>query len=147
MALSLSARPAVVAAAAGITLAVAAPAVAAMTGAHPTSLNLRATKATVAPKHHDTLNLTLRSGRHGVAGEESNFTLRSRRGTSTSSKWGAWAPVTAVAGKNAGQYVVTVTLPGTLHKGQKEQYEVAFTGDAANHLTRSHSQVVTVTAS
>ncbi len=141
-------RPAVLVATTLAVAVVGSPAFAATsTKAHPTTLTARASKGTVAPKHTDTVNVVLRSGKAGVAGEESNFLVRSRRDVSKTAKWGAWTPVAATPGTTKGHYAITVTMPAKATKGQKEQFEVKFAGDAANHLARSHSQVFTVKAS
>lgn len=143
----ISKRPALLVAAGLAVAAVGTPAFAATAHAHPTSLNARATRAVVAPRHKDTVDLTLRSGKNGVAGETANFLVRSRRDVSKSAKWGAWKPVAATAGAKSGQYTVTVTMPAQMKKGQKEQFEVKFSGDPAHHLAASHSQAFTVKAS
>jgi hypothetical protein len=140
-------RPAVLVAASVAAATLASPAFATTPSTmHHTSLNARATKDGVAPAHKDRVVLTLRSGKTGIAGEESNFLVRMRRDVSTSSKWGAWAPVTAVPGVKDGRYRIQVTMPVTARKGQKEQYQVKFAGDAAHQYAASRSQVFVVTA-
>lgn len=114
---------------------------------HHTSLNARATKDAVAPGQKDRVVLTLRSGKTGIAGEEANFLVRMRRGTSTSSTWGAWASVTATPGTKDGRYRIQVTMPPSAHQGRKEQYQVKFAGDATHQYAASRSQVFTVRAS
>lgn len=138
-------RSAAVASAALAAVTVVTPAFATTPVNAPTSLNARAAKTTVAPRHKDTVNLTLRSHKVGVAGEASKFLVRSRRDTATA-RWGAWKPVAATASMVAGHYKVSVTLP-KLAKGKKEQYQVKFAGDSVKHLNASRSQVVTITAS
>jgi hypothetical protein len=113
---------------------------------HHTSVNARASKGVVAPKHTDTVNVTLHSGKSAVAGEESNFVVRSRRDVSNTAQWGNWAAVAASAGAVDGHYTISVTLPARLTKGQKEQFQVKFAGDAANNLASSRSQVFTLKA-
>ena len=141
-------RPAVLVATTLAVAVVGSPAFAATTTkAHPTTVTAQASKGTVAPKHKDTVNVVLRSGKASVAGEEGNFVVRSRRDVSKTAKWGAWTAVTAIAGMTKGHYTMTVTMPAKMTKGQKEQFEVKFTGDSANHLASSHSQVFTVRAS
>ena len=114
---------------------------------HHTSVNASASKGVVAPKHTDTVNVTLRSGKSAVAGEESNFLVRSRRDVSDTAKWGDWSAVAATAGASDGHYTFSVTLPAKLTNGQKEQFQVKFAGDAANNLAASRSQIFTVKAS
>lgn len=142
-------RPALLVAASVAAATLASPAFATTpsTTTHHTSLNARATKDATMPGHKDRVVLTLRSGKTGIAGEESNFMVRMRRDTTTSSKWGTWAPVTAVPGTKAGRYRIHVTMPTTSRKGQKEQYQVKFAGDATNHYAASRSQIFTVKAS
>ena len=142
-------RPALLVAASLAAATLASPAVAATpsTTTHHTSLNARATKDSVAPGQKDRVVLTLRSGKTGVAGEESNFLVRMRRGVSTSSTWGAWTAVTATPGVKDGRYRIQVTLPPSTHHGRKEQYQVKFAGDSAHQYAASRSQVFTVTAS
>ena len=141
-------RPAVLVAASVAAVTLASPAFATTPSTmHHTSLNARATKGAVPAGHKDRVVLTLRSGKTGIAGEESNFLVRMRRDVSTSSKWGTWATVTAVPGTKAGRYRVQVMMPPTARKGQKEQYQVKFAGDAANHYAASRSHVFTVKAS
>jgi hypothetical protein len=139
-------RPAILISAAVAAATVATPAFATTHTDVPTSLNARATKHVVAPRHTDTLNLTLRKRKVGVAGEADHFMVRMRRDNATK-KWSTWAPVSATSGTKAGQYTVTVTMPAKIGKGKKEQYQVKFAGDAAKHLRASRSHVVTVTAS
>ncbi len=139
-------RSAAVASAALAAVTVVTPAFATTPVNAPTSLNARAAKTTVAPRHKDTVNLTLRSHKVGVAGEASKFLVRSRRDTATA-KWGAWKPVAATASMVAGHYKVSVTLPAKLGKGKMEQYQVKFAGDSVKHLNASRSQVITITAS
>jgi hypothetical protein len=141
-------RPAILisAATAAAMIAVPTAAMASTTDAR-TSLNARAAKDVVAPKHTDTVFLTLRSHKTGVAGEESHFLVRTRRDTGTSpSAWSTWSAVTATAGTKVGRYRVTVTMPAKIGTGKKEQYQVKFAGDSAKHLAPSRSQVITVTA-
>ena len=141
-------RPAVLVATTLAVAVVGSPAFAATsTKAHPTTVTAQASKGTVAPKHKDAVNVVLRSGKAGVAGEEGNFLVRSRRDVSTTAKWGAWTAVAATAGTTKGRYSISVTMPAKMQKGQKEQFEVKFAGDSANHLASSHSQVFTVKAS
>ena len=141
-------RPAVLVAASVAAATLASPAFATTPSTmHHTSLNARAAKDVVMPGHKDRVVLTLRSGKTGIAGEESSFLVRMRRDTSTSSKWGTWASVTAVPGTKAGRYRIQVTMPTTNRKGQKEQYQVKFAGDATHHYAASRSQVFTVKAS
>lgn len=124
---------------------VATPSFAATTSTVPTSLNARAAKSEVAPRHHDTVHLTLRSRHAGVTGEADHFLVRSRRDNGTA-KWSHWRAVTATPGTDAGRYRITVTLPAKIGHGKKEQYQVRFDGDAAKHLRASRSEVFTVTA-
>jgi hypothetical protein len=141
-------RPAILVsvAAAAAMIAVPTAAMASTTDAR-TSLNARAAKDVVAPKHQDTVYLTLRSHKTGVTGEEANFLVRTRRDTGTSpSAWSTWTAVTATPGTKAGRYRVTVTMPAKIGHGKKEQYQVKFAGDSTNHLAASRSQVFTVTA-
>jgi hypothetical protein len=112
----------------------------------PTSLNARATKAVEAPRHQDTVVLTLRKGHSAVTGEDQNFLVRTRRDNGTST-WSSWQSVSATPGATAGRYRITVTMPAKIGKGKKQQYQVKFAGDAAKQLRSSRSQVVTVTAS
>lgn len=140
-------RPAILIAAAVSAATIGAPAFATVSTTNaPTSLNARAAKAVVAPRHTDSVALTLRSHHAGVAGEAANFLVRTRRDTSTA-KWGAWKAVAATAGTVNGHYRVVVTMPAKIGKGKKEQYQVKFAGDSAKHLASSRSQVITVTAS
>ena len=142
-------RPALLVAAsvAAATLASPAFATTSSTTLHHTSLNARATKDAVKPGHKDRVVLTLRSGKTGIAGEESNFLVRMRRDVSTSSKWGAWTPVTATPGTKDGRYRIEVTMPTSTRKGHKEQYEVKFAGDTTHDYAKSRSHVFTVKAS
>jgi hypothetical protein len=142
-------RPALLVAASVAAATLAAPAFAttSSTTLHHTSLNARATKDAVKPGHKDRVVLTLRSGKKGIAGEESNFLVRMRRDVSTSSKWGAWMPVTATPGTKDGRYRIEVTMPASTKKGHKEQYEVKFAGDATHDYAKSRSHVFTVKAS
>jgi hypothetical protein len=139
-------RPAILisAAVAAATLATPAFASSPTTDAH-TSLNARASKAVVAPRHTDTVFLTLRSRKVGVADEAEHFAVRMRR-DSSSTKWSTWATVAATPGTADGRYRVSVTMPPKIAKGKKEQFQVRFTGDSARHLAASRSQVFTVTA-
>lgn len=111
----------------------------------PTSLNARAVKDVVAPRHQDTVVLTLRSRHAGVTGEADAFLVRTRRDNGTST-WSTWQSVSAVPGTKDGRYRVTVDMPAKIGKGKKEQYQVKFAGDAAKSLRSSRSQVITVTA-
>jgi hypothetical protein len=138
-------RPAVLISAATAAALVGTPAFASSATTVPTSLNARATKAVVAPRHHDTVHLTLRSRNAGVAGEADNFVVRMRRDNGTST-WSSWKSVTATPGATTGKYWVTVTMPAKIGHGKKEQYQVKFTGDATKHLGASRSQIITVTA-
>ena len=140
-------RPAIVVAASVAAVAIGSPAFAATSTAHRTSLNARASKAAVAPRHRDQVTLTLRSGKSGVAGEMTNFLVRSRRDVSKSAKWGAWSHVVAVPGTKSGQYVTSVMMPASAKKGQKEQYQVKFAGDPVQKYASSRSQVFVVKAS
>jgi hypothetical protein len=113
---------------------------------HHTSLNARATKDAVKPAHTDVVVLTLRSGKKALAGESDNFQVRMRRGVSTSHAWSEWTAVAAEPGVKDGRYRITVTMPESIHKGRKEQYQVRFTGDTTNGYHASRSQVFTVRA-
>jgi len=124
----------------------ATPAMATTPTTHPTSLNARAVKADVAPNHHDTVVLTLRSGKTGLANEEMNFLVRSRRAVSGTHTWSTWSSVTATPGTTAGRYRIQITMTPSAHKGQKEQYQVKFTGDPTNKYAASRSQVFVVRA-
>ena len=139
---------AVVLAAASLgAVTVAAPALASTPSTvHHTSLNARATKDAVAPKHQDVVVLTLRAGEKALAGESDSFLVRTRRGVSTSHAWSEWAPVAAVPGTKDGRYRIEVTMPASITKGRKEQYQVKFAGDPANGYAPSRSQVFTVRA-
>ncbi len=138
-------RSTAVASAALAVVTVVTPAFATTPVNAQTSLNARAAKTTVAPRHKDTVFLTLTSKKVGVNGEAKSFLVRSRRDT-VSAKWGAWKSVSATAMAGKGHYRVSVTLPN-LGKGKKEQYEVKFAGDKTKHLNASRSQVITITAS
>lgn len=140
-------RPAILISAAVAAATMATPAFASSptTDAH-TSLNARASKSVVAPRHTDTVFLTLRSHQAGVAGEADHFAVRMRRDTSTTTKWSTWTTVAATPGTKDGRYQVSVTMPPKIAKGKKEQFQVRFTGDTARHLAASRSQVFTVTA-
>lgn len=141
-------HPAILVATSLAATAIGSPAFAATSPkTHPTSLNARASKAAVAPNHRDPVLLTLRSGKSGVAGEATNFLVRTRRDGSKSSKWGAWAHVAAIPGSKNGQYKVQVTMPASAKKGQKEDYQVKFSGDPVKQLAPSRSQVFIVKAS
>lgn len=141
-------RPAILVAASVAAATIGSPAFAATsTTAHPTSLNARPSKAAVAPNHRDPVLLTLRSGKSGVAGEMANFLVRSRRDVSKSAKWGAWGHVVAVPGAKSGQYEIRVMMPASAKKGQKEQYQVKFSGDPVQKYAASRSQVFIVKAS
>lgn len=142
-------RSAAVAVAALAATTIATPALAASKPMlKQTSLTARAAKSTVAPKHGDTLLLTLRSGKALVDTALTNFSVRSRHTTSPSStattKWGSWAAVTKVTETSPGHYAFKVVVPN-LKKGQKEQYEVKFAGDKTH--ASSHSQVLSVAVS
>ncbi len=140
-------RPAILVAATVAAAALGSPAFAATSSKpHPTSLNARAGKAAVAPKHKDPVLLTLRSGKKGIAGEMANFLVRSRGDVSKSSKWGAWSHVLAVPGVKSGQYKIQVTMPASAKKGQKEQYQVKFSGDPVQKYAASRSEVFVVKA-
>ena len=140
-------RPAILVAASVAAVAIGSPAFAATSSsAHPTSLTARASKAAVAPKHRDPVLLTLRSGKSGVAGEMTNFLVRSRRDVNKSAKWGAWSHVAAVPGAKSGQYEISVVMPASAKKGQKEQYQVKFAGDAVQKYASSRSEVFVVQA-
>jgi phosphatidate phosphatase APP1 len=119
-------------------------------GTHQTSLTIRASKSTVAPKHRDHFTLTLRSGRKLVTGEPgSNFVIQERRDRA-GAKWQADPVATDSVTESTtspGHYTFTFTMPATLTKGQKEQVRVKFTGDTANGYAASRSPVVTLTAS
>jgi ABC-type glycerol-3-phosphate transport system substrate-binding protein len=129
-------------AAAGLT----APAFAAAPTAKPTSLNLRAAHGTVAPKHHDTFTVTLRSGHAPVTGQAGDITLWERTAPTTGHKT-VWTQQTATFTETKpGVYTVTVTVPGPAKRPQKDQYQARFK-DTANPATyrASHSSVITVT--
>ena len=138
-------RTAAVASASLVVATMVTPAFATTPVNAPTSLNARAAKTTVAPRHKDTVYLTLRSKKVGVNGEAADFLVRSRRDTVTG-RWSAWQSVAATATTGKGHYRISVTLP-KLGKGKKEQYEVKFSGDKTKHLSASRSQVLTITAS
>ena len=140
-------RPAILVAASVAAVAIGSPAFAATSSmTHRTSLNARASRAAVAPKHKDPVVLTLRSGKSGVAGEMANFLVRSRRDVSKSAKWGAWSHVAAVPGSKSGKYEISVKMPASAKKGQKEQYQVKFAGDPAQKYAASRSEVFVVRA-
>jgi hypothetical protein len=140
-------RPALLVAASLAAATLASPAVAADASTlHHTSLNARATKDAVKPQHTDVVVLTLRSGKKALADESDNFQVRMRRGVGTSHAWSEWAAVAATPGAKDGRYRIEVTMPESIHKGRKEQYQVKFTGDEANGYHASRSQVFTVRA-
>jgi hypothetical protein len=140
-------RPAILIPAAVAAVMIGTPAFAATsTTTIPTSLNARASKTVEAPRHRDTVHLTLRSRNAGVAGESDHFLVRMRRDNGTA-KWSMWQSVPATPGTVNGRYWVKVTMPAKIGKGKKEQYQVKFAGDEAKHLRASRSQIVTVTAS
>jgi hypothetical protein len=124
----------------------AAPSFASTPTLHHTSVNARATKDAVKPQHTDVVVLTLRSGKKALADEADNFLVRSRRGVSTSHAWGEWTPVAATPGAKNGRYRIEVTMPESIRKGRKEQFQVKFAGDEANGYHASRSQVFTVRA-
>ena len=139
-------RPAILITAALAAATLATPAFASSpTKDARTSLNARASKSVVAPRHTDTVFLTLRSHKAGVAGEADHFVVRMRK-DGTNAKWSTWSTVAATPGAKDGRYTVSVTMPAKIAKGKKEQFQVKFTGDSAHHLAASRSQVFTVAA-
>ena len=103
----------------------------------PTSLTLKAAHASVAPKHHDTLTATLKSGTKALAGK-TIWLYERKPGAKT------WGKAIAHHTTNLkGQYTFTVTITGT--KGQKDQFEVKFLGGSG--YAASHSKVISVTVS
>lgn len=112
---------------------------------HATSLHARAAHRIVAPGHDDTVMVTLKEGRTGVAGESQDFVVRSRRDARTA-RWSSWTPAAATPRQQNGRYDITVMLPAGMKKGQNEQYEVRFKGDTVRRLAPSHSEVITVKA-
>ena len=129
-------------AAAGLT----APAFAAAPTAKPTSLNLRAAHGTVAPKHHDTFTVTLRSGKTPVAGEATGITLWERTAPTSGHKT-TWTQQTATFTEGKpGVYTVSITVPGATKRPQKDQYQARFKDITSPAKYRSsHSSVITVT--
>jgi len=128
-------RPAVVIGAVALAGLGVAPALAA-TAAKPTSLTLKASHTSVAPKAKDTLTATLRSGRTAVANESVKLEKRAAGAKS-------WTLVSAKTTNAKGQTSWSV-VPGT-KKGQKEQYELVFSGNKS--YKASHSSIITVTVS
>jgi len=116
-----------------LVVGLCAPAFAATT-AKPTSLTLKAAKSTVAPKAKDTLTGTLKNGTHLLAGESVKLEERAAGAK-------RFTLVTTKQTDSKGHVAMTV-VPGT-RKGQKEQYELVFAGNAA--YQGSHSSVITVT--
>lgn len=131
-----SVTAAVAVCAAATTIAgVAVSASAAVPAVRPTSLTLHAARATVAPKHKDSLTATLRSLGKPVA--NAAVVLESRTAGSR-----AFSNPTAVGTTDDNGSVTVPVVPGN-KKGHKEQYRVIFAGDAAHHASRS--SVITVT--
>ncbi|MDA8039577.1 MAG: hypothetical protein M0Z69_10545 [Actinomycetota bacterium] len=132
------------AASAAAALAIAVPASASGTpGAKPTQLILKATRASIAPKHKMSLTATLKSGHQGLANEQT--CLQNRTKTSTGS-WGPWGACMNLALTDAnGQVQVTGVVPRN-GKGTKEQFEVMFPGVSGQYKP-SHSAIITVTTS
>lgn len=127
---------AVTALAAGCVMASAGVATAGTTHSKPsaaTYLHLNSKAVAHARHHTDTITGRLTSHRKGVAGE--TVTLKDRTG-----KHRRWTVVgTAVSG-TTGSLSFTIAAPGTT-----TQYEAVFAGDAASHLRKSHSNVITIT--
>jgi hypothetical protein len=105
--------------------------------ARSTTVLLKASKSTVAPKHKDTLTATLKSARRAVTGE----TLYLEKREAGSRKFSN--PI-AVGATDANGHVVISVVPGN-KKGVKEQGRVVFQGDTG--YKSSHSRVITVTVS
>ena len=128
-------RPAVLLGATALAGLSAAPALAA-TAPKPTALTLKAAHSSVAPKHKDTLTSTLKSGKTAIKNETVKL---ERRATGAKS----WTVVSSKTTDSKGQDTWSV-VPGS-KKGQKEQYEVVFSGTKS--YKASHSSVITVTVS
>lgn len=128
-------RPAAVLGTVVLAGVAAGPAFAA-TVAKPTSLTLRAAHTTVAPKAKDTLTATLKAGTKAVSGESVKLERRAAGARS-------WSLVSSKATNAKGQTSWSV-VAGT-RKGQKEQYELVFSGTRTYRA--SHSSVITVTVS
>jgi hypothetical protein len=102
----------------------------------PTSLTIKAAKSTVARNQKDTLTGTLKSGKKVLAGE----TVKLEKRAAGAKHFTVVATKTTTA---KGQVTLVVT-PGT-KKGQKEQYELVFSGTKS--YKASHSSIITVTVS
>ena len=102
----------------------------------PTSLTLKAAKTTVTHNTKTTLTGTLKSGKKLVAGQSVKLEKRAY-GT----KKFALVGTKTTGTKGTVSFSV---VPGT-KKGQKEQYEVVFTG--TSKYKASHSAVITITVS
>jgi 5-hydroxyisourate hydrolase-like protein (transthyretin family) len=128
-------RPAAVIGAVALAGLGVTPALAA-TAPKPTSLTLKAAHSSVAPKTKDTLTATLKSGTKPVAGEPVKLEKRAAGAKS-------WTLVSSKTTNAKGQTSWSV-VPGS-KKGQKEQYELVFSGNKS--YKASHSSVITVTVS
>ncbi|MFZ2058663.1 MAG: hypothetical protein WAV54_14755 [Acidimicrobiales bacterium] len=111
--------------------------------AKPTSITLKASKATVAPKHKVSLTATLKSGKSPLADEQLCLQSRTPSTTGGWSSWGSCANFASLT-NSKGQVGVNGVVPGN-KKGAKTQYEVVFPG--ATGYKASHSPVITVTVS
>ncbi len=111
--------------------------------AKPTSITLKASKATVAPKHKISLTAKLKSGNTPLANEQLCLKSRTR---ATAGEWTSWSSCSNLASltNSTGQVIVNGVAPGN-KKGVKTQYEVVFPG--VTGYKASHSSVITVTMS
>jgi hypothetical protein len=133
-------RATAVAAATFTAAAVAAPALA--TTLIPTSLNLRAAKATVKAHHSEPFRVTLSQRGHRLAGQTLVVQERTAPTSGHRTSWVDQAVV--VTDQGNGVYTFTVTPPIASKKNtQKDQYRVLFKKTAT--YAGSHSQVITVT--
>ena len=126
---------------AGLMAAPAFASTSAKPAVKPTSITLKATHATTAPKHKVSLTATLKAGRKRLEGE----TLYLEKRDAATHKFGDPVAISAPTDAN-GQTSVPVTLGNKKgHKDQKEQYRVVFQGDSADKASRSG--VITITVS
>lgn len=131
------ARPLALGAAALAATAMATPAFAATTT--PTSLTLKASHASVAPKHHDGFTATLKAGNKLLDGQKVSL-YEKKPGAKT---WTLVGSKSTVKGK-----VSFSVVPAGTKKGQKDEFEVKYAGTkTAPKYGASHSHIVNVTLS